>query len=56
MTTPRCLIDMPSGSSIWLAGDGEREPLGTDLAWLPPTGRSVDVTGVVVLTTRTSQR
>ena len=32
-------------------GDGDRELLGTDLAWIPPTGRSVDVTGVVVLTT-----
>jgi hypothetical protein len=32
-------------------GDGDRELLGTDLACLPPTGRSVDVTGVVVLTT-----
>ena len=31
--------------------DGDRELLGTDLASVPPTGRSVDVTGVVVLTT-----
>ena len=32
-------------------GDGDRELLGTDLACIPPTGRRVDVTGVVVLTT-----
>ncbi|HET9666024.1 MAG TPA: hypothetical protein VFP09_04690, partial [Desertimonas sp.] len=32
-------------------GDGDRELLGTDLASIPPTGRRVDVTGVVVLTT-----
>jgi hypothetical protein len=32
-------------------GDGERGLLGTDLAILPPTGRGVDVTGVVILTT-----
>jgi hypothetical protein len=31
-------------------GDGDRELLGTDLAFLPPTGRGVDVTGVVILT------
>ncbi len=32
-------------------GDGDRELLGTDLASIPPTGRRIDVTGVVVLTT-----
>jgi hypothetical protein len=31
-------------------GGSDRELLGTDLAFLPPTGRSVDVTGVVILT------
>ena len=31
-------------------GDRERELLGTDLASIPPTRRSVDVTGLVMLT------